>query len=99
MALRAVGVALSLLAFAVTIFFGLWVGNPVTVTLSRAIWAMVVFFLIGSALGWVVHVVVREHIHRRETELFTSEETDHDRDAEVVEEFNATEGDVTPMGT
>jgi len=99
MAVRAVGIALGLLAFSATIFFGLWVRNPMTVTLSRAIWAMVVFYLIGLGLGWVVQVVVREHVHRREKELFTSEEKEADRDRDVAEQIRSTEGDVQPMGT
>lgn len=75
---RALGAALGLLAFSTTIIAGLWVRNPVSVILARAIWAMLVFCVIGLVLGWVVQVVVREHIKRREESLFASQDQQTD---------------------
>ncbi len=73
MAPRAVGATLGFFAFTISIFAGIWVGQPVSLTLSRAIWAMFVFCIIGLVTGYCAHVVVREHIRKRESELFPDE--------------------------
>jgi len=99
MAPRAVGAALGLLAFSTTIVSGLWVRNPVTVTLSRALWAMLVFCLIGLVLGWAGELVVREHIREREKAVFGSEETEPDDEESNEEQFKSTEAEAEPMGT
>lgn len=65
MAPRATGAAFGLLAFSTTVFTGLWVRNPITTTLTRALWAMLVFALIGLILGAAARTVVREHVGRR----------------------------------
>ncbi len=67
---RVSGACFGLFAFAVTIFAGLWVGNPAATTLSRGLWAMVAFFLLGSVLGYVGQRVVDEYAIRRRQELF-----------------------------
>ena len=84
MAPRAVGAALGLLAFCTAIIAGLWVGNPATVTLARALWAMLAFCLIGLGLGWAARVVVREHIQPN---------------ADLEKEIRSTESDAQPMGS
>ena len=99
MAPRAVGAALGLLAFCTAIIAGLWVGNPATVTLARALWAMLAFCLIGLGLGWAARVVVREHIHRRERVLFSPEELPQKRNADAEREIRSTESDAQPMGS
>jgi len=66
---RFAGAVLGLLAFAVTIVAGLWVRNPVTVTLSRSILATLVFCLIGLVLGTMVQLVVAEHERERLAEI------------------------------
>lgn len=63
---RVAGASLGLLAFTVTILSGLWIHNPVTVTLSRSIFALFVFFLIGMVLGSVAQIVVAEHEKKRQ---------------------------------
>lgn len=69
MVVRLTGSALGLFAFSVTMIAGLWVGNPVAVTLSRSILALFVFFLLGIALGGAAQTVLNEHQARREEEL------------------------------
>lgn len=70
------GACLGLFAFAVTILAGLSAGNPATAILSRALWAMGAFFLLGCALGYVALRVVDEHAVRRHKELFGEPQTD-----------------------
>lgn len=74
MAPRLIGACLGLLAFSVTILFGLWVRNPVLVTLERSLWAMVVLCAVGFAVGAAVNVVVREHMKKKEAVLFSDED-------------------------
>lgn len=99
MAPRVVGAALGLLAFCTAIIAGLWVGNSAAVTLSRALWAMLAFCLIGLGLGWAARVVVREHVRRRERLLFSPEQSPQERNAEVEKGIRSTESDAQPMGS
>jgi len=71
---RLSGAALGLLAFGITILLGLLAGNPVDVTLMRAVRATFAFCLIGMAVGWVASRVLDEHALRRNAELFHGEE-------------------------
>ncbi|HOW18383.1 MAG TPA: hypothetical protein PLC79_05045 [Phycisphaerae bacterium] len=64
------GACLGLFAFAVTVLAGLAAGNPATAILSRALWAMAAFFLLGCVLGYVALRVIDEHAVRRHRELF-----------------------------
>ncbi len=66
---RCVGAGLGLLAFCITILAGVYAQNPVTTTLSRSIFALFIFFLLGLALGTAAEVVVNEHEHSREAEI------------------------------
>ncbi len=59
--IRRAGACLGLFAFCVTILRGLAVGNPAEVTLTRALWAMAVFCLLGLVLGYFGHLIVTEH--------------------------------------
>ena len=80
---RFVGAGLGLLAFCITILSGVYAQNPVTTTLSRSIFALFIFFLLGLALGTAVEVVVNEHERSREAEILKR----------YREESNQTEGD------
>lgn len=60
---------MGLLAFAVTTIAGLWVGVPSMVILSRAVWALLLFCVIGLVLGAVAQMVINEHYRRREKEV------------------------------
>ena len=69
MAARYAGASLGLLAFTIVVTAGLIARNPVTVTLSRSIFALFLFCLIGLVLGRVAQVVVAEHEDNREKEI------------------------------
>jgi uncharacterized membrane protein len=70
---KSIGAALGLFAFAVTAVMGLVAGNPAEVILLRALWAMVIFCLIGMVTGWVASRVLDEHILRKEQEMLADE--------------------------
>lgn len=59
------GATLGLLAFSVAILGGLWVGNPATEILSRAIWSLVIFCALGLVLGAAAQAVVEEYARKR----------------------------------
>ncbi|NLX22868.1 MAG: hypothetical protein GXY55_14545 [Phycisphaerae bacterium] len=67
---RLSGAALGLLAFSVAIIQGLAAGNPVEVILGRAIWALLLFCVLGLIVGYVAQRVLDEHTVRRHGELF-----------------------------
>ena len=71
MVARVLGASLGLLAFTITIIAGLWVQNPVTVTLSRSILALFLFCVIGLVLGGAAQLVINEHERKREEEIHT----------------------------
>jgi hypothetical protein len=66
---RYTGASLGLLAFAVAITGGLLAQNPVTVTLSRGILALFLFFLLGIALGTAAQYVLSEYEGQRMSQL------------------------------
>ena len=66
---RYAGASLGLLAFTIVVTAGLIARNPVTVTLSRSIFALFLFCLIGLVLGRIAQMAVAEHEHKRETEI------------------------------
>ena len=69
MVARYAGASLGLLAFLIVVTAGLIAQNPVTVTLSRSIFALFLFCLIGLVLGRIAQMVVAEHEQKRETEI------------------------------
>ncbi len=66
---RLTGAALGFLAFAVAILLGLWSNNTFEVILTRALWAMVMFFGLGLFTGWVAYRVLDEHALMRARQL------------------------------
>lgn len=62
---RTAGAQIGLLAFAVAIVAGLYAGNPPTVILARALWALLLGALIGHAAGWACKLVLRDYLQRR----------------------------------
>ena len=66
---RYAGASLALFAFAIVIVAGLWARNPVTTTLSRSLFALFAFFLIGFVLGAAAQMVIDEHRARANAEL------------------------------
>jgi hypothetical protein len=69
MVARFTGISLGLLAFAITVTAGLLVRNPVEVILSRSIFALFVFCLIGLLLGGAAQMVIAEYDKDRESEI------------------------------
>ena len=78
---RLCGASLGLFAFAIAIFQGLLSGNPTPVILSRALWALVLFCIIGLITGWLGYRVLDEHALRRSRELFSEIEEEEDASA------------------
>ncbi len=66
MVARFCGATLGILAFTITIIAGLFVGNPVQVTLSRSVVALFIFFGIGLLLGGAAQLVIAEHEENQE---------------------------------
>ena len=66
---RYAGASLGLLAFTIVVTVGLIARNQVPITLSRSIFALFLFCLIGLVLGRVAQAVVAEHEHKRDTEI------------------------------
>lgn len=95
MAPRVIGAGLGLLAFSVSILFGLWARNPALVILERSLWAMVIFCAFGLAIGAAVNVVVREHVKSREAVLFPDEDETGPA-IETMETLDATSTDGRP---
>lgn len=73
---RVSGACIGLFTFAVVVLAGMAAGNSTATILSRALWAMAAFFLLGSLLGYVGMQVVDEYAIRRRQELFGDVETE-----------------------
>ena len=70
---RYTGACLGLFAFSVAVIAGMWVHNPPMVVLSRAVWALFLFCMLGLFLGKVAQVIVDEHYRRRERAMLGPE--------------------------
>ena len=66
---RYTGASLGLLAFAVATISGLLVQNPVSMILSRGIFALFVFFIIGMVLGHAAQMVITEYESGQQSEI------------------------------
>lgn len=81
MVARFAGAGLGLLAFTIAVLGGLYAHNPITVTLSRSILALLLFCVLGLVLGTAVQMVITDYEQRREAEIrsrYRSEATDQD---------------------
>jgi len=67
---RLCGASLGLFAFAIAIVQGLLAGNSTSVILSRALWALFAFCMIGLLVGWVSFRVLDEHASKMNREMF-----------------------------
>ena len=76
---RVAGAGLGLLSFSITVFAGLWIDNPVSITLSRALWALLVFCTIGLILGSAAQASIDEQIRARGS-LHLDDPSSGDRD-------------------
>jgi hypothetical protein len=90
------GAVLGLLAFGVSTLAGVLSGNPATVVLSRAIWSLIVFCVIGLLVGFAAQAVIHEHENRRKRELFGDEDGG---DIPPAKADNSTSSGAKPMGT
>jgi len=59
------GATLGLLAFTIVITAGLFTHNPFTVTLSRSIFALFMFCILGFVLGGAAQLAVNENTRQR----------------------------------
>jgi hypothetical protein len=66
---RFAGAALGLLAFTITVIAGLLAQNPVGVTLSRSLFALLLFCLLGLALGTAAQLVIAEYESSAQAEI------------------------------
>jgi hypothetical protein len=66
---RFAGAALGLLAFTITVVAGLLAQNPVGVTLSRSLLALLLFCLLGLALGSAAQAVITEYESGAQAEI------------------------------
>ena len=106
---RYTGACLGLIAFAVTVIAGLWIDNPPMVTLSRAVWALVLFCALGLVVGACAQSVINEHHRRREEVEIPGADERHamreaDKETEIVTAELAALPDVAgpisqPVGT
>ncbi len=63
------GATLGLLAFAVTATAGVVTQTPVAVTLSRSIFALFLFYVLGLLLGGAAQWVIAEHETEQEVRI------------------------------
>lgn len=70
MVARFTGGILGLLAFGVATLAGVSAGNPADVVLKRSLSALVLFCVIGLAIGAAAQAVIDEYMARKEKELF-----------------------------
>ena len=96
---RYTGAILGMLAFSVSIVAGLWAGNPATVILSRAIWALIVFCVIGLVCGGIAQFIVSDYAKRRHSELLAEHEKASPQEPQEESINSSTEVTIPPMGT
>lgn len=89
---RFLGAGLGLLAFAVAGIAGIVVHNPIEVTLSRSLLALVVFFAIGRLLGGAVELMVEEHVRGRRSAVEGPGESGITKDVPASRDAAATKG-------
>ena len=75
---RLCGASLGLFAFAIAILQGLLAGNPTPVILSRALWALFSFCIIGLIVGWVGFRVLDEHTMKLNRKMFSEIEEEEE---------------------
>ena len=61
--------SLSLLAFSTAVFAGIWAGNGWSAVLYNAWWALILFLIFGSLIGWMAQVIVDEHLKKTVAEF------------------------------
>ncbi len=85
---RVASASFGLLAFAVVATTGLLARNPIEVTLSRCILALILFSVVGLVLGASAQAVVNEHARERESKIqkrYEVDRTETDDGANTIE--------------
>ena len=97
---RYTGAILGLLAFSVSVLAGLIARNPASLVLSRAVFALVIFCIIGLVVGGAAQFVIDDYAKRRYKELLPepSDEDPAPEDA-AASTNSSTQADGEPMGT
>lgn len=92
MVARYTGATLSLFAFGLAAIAGLIAGNPPEVVLSRALWALAVFCVLGLAVGAAAQMVLGEYAIEKtaasmpsQSDVVVESQDDEIIDASVVE--------------
>jgi len=67
--IRSTGAQIGLLAFAVAVVAGLYAGNPPTVILLRALFALLGGVVVGQIAGWATKLVLRDHLQKRKLHI------------------------------
>jgi hypothetical protein len=97
---RYTGAILGLLAFSASIIAGLVARNPASVILSRAVFALVLFCIIGLVVGGAAQFVIDDYARRRYKELLPEPSDEDAAPTEEGESTNSsTQADGQPMGT
>jgi hypothetical protein len=69
MLVRMIAGSLSLLAFSVATFAGVWAGNDLSTVLFRAWKAMILFLIFGALVGWMVRLVMDEYLSKNHQQI------------------------------
>lgn len=93
---RRMMVMMGLLAFVVSVFGGLITRNRFEFILSRALWAMLAFCVLGALVGWAAQRVVREYRGEQYEEVFGKSE-DAPASADRATENNSTSAQAKPI--
>jgi uncharacterized protein involved in exopolysaccharide biosynthesis len=69
MLVKMIAGSLSLLAFSVATFAGVWAGNDISTVLLRAWWALILFLIFGTLIGWVAKLALDEYLTRNHQQI------------------------------
>ena len=83
------GAGLAFLGFSVSLIIGLWVNNPFVTVILRALWVLVLFYILGCLLSVIGQKVVKENFEK-EVEILQEKSLAH-QDTEEIEPTGNTE--------
>ena len=98
MVVRYTGACMGLLAFGITVVAGLAVDNPPMVTLSRSVWALFIFCVLGLLLGTAAQAVINDHQRRREQMVLGPLTAQKENDGDVAKEKTGETVEGAPSG-
>ena len=55
------GAGLGFLGFSVSLIIGLWINNPFVTVVLRAVWVLVLFYILGCMLSVIGQKVIKEN--------------------------------------